>query len=61
MTEEMWKLKKELAQTKMGFAQSQMIMMQMEHAKAKAESDALGDAWTDPDAPIEGEVVSNVE
>ena len=61
MTETEWKLRKELAQTKMGFAQSQSILMQIEHAKAKAESDALGDKWIDPDAPIEGEVVDNVE
>ena len=61
MTETEWKLRKELAELKQAFAQSQSILMQVEHAKAKAESDALGDAWTDPDAPVEGEVVDNVE
>ena len=61
MTETEWKLRKELVELKQAFAQSQYMLLQGELTKAKADSDALGDKWIDPDAPIEGEVVDNVE
>ena len=59
MTEEIWKLKKELAQLKMAFAQSQSQLLQVHFNEAKAESDALGEAWTDPNVPETGDVPSS--
>ena len=49
MTESEWRLRKELAQTKMAFAQSQSMLLQAEFNKAKADLDALGESWTAPE------------
>ena len=53
MTETEWKLRKELAELKQAFAQSQYMLLQHELTKAKAESDTLGEKWVDPDGSIE--------
>ena len=61
MTEEEWKLKKELAQTKIAFALSQSQLLQIHHDKAVAEDKALGDRWPDPNAPDEADNVEPIK
>lgn len=50
MTEEVWTLKKKLAATEIALAEAQMQVVSANHAKAKADFEALGEAWVDPDA-----------
>jgi hypothetical protein len=50
LTEEVWTLKKKLALLEMECAQHMANSAQARFNVAKAESDALGDKWVDPNA-----------
>lgn len=49
--EQIWTLKRELAQTKLALYGAQNSFLQLAAEKVQAELAALGDKWIDPDAP----------
>lgn len=48
MTETEWKLRKELAHTKLALFQAHSKLVEIDFSRAKEEFDALGEKWVAP-------------